>query len=299
MRISELGEVKGLACRCVRDGEFDAIALLGRRKDENQRHISFVGDMKYLPQVKSGGIECVICPPDLAEEVAASFDGGIATADDPKTALFTIHDYLSGTREKRPTVIADSAVIAGSASISPVNVEIGEGVIIEDNVVIHPNTVIGDHSVIMANAVIGAPAFYYYGSGDSRKMVTSSGGVKIGRNVHIHCNTSICRGVIGGNTEINDNCSIAENVTLSHDTLIGGGTVISAGATLGGWVRLGEENFVGLGASFAPNIKTGRGVKISMGAVVTKDAADNTQVSGNFAIPHDKFIKDLKNRVKD
>jgi UDP-3-O-[3-hydroxymyristoyl] glucosamine N-acyltransferase len=32
-----------------------------------------------------------------------------------------------------------------------------------------------------------------------------------------------------------------------------------------------------------------------MGAVVTKDVQDNEVVTGNFAIPHEQFISNLKN----
>ncbi|MEE3362045.1 MAG: DapH/DapD/GlmU-related protein [Anaerovoracaceae bacterium] len=298
MRISELEKIDGLDCGCFRDGEFDAIALLGRRKNESERHISFVGAMKYLPQVKEGGIECIICPPGIADEISNAYDGGIATADDPKTALFTIHEYLAGRREKTPSVISPFAKISDSAKISDMNVVIGENVVIEENVTVRPNTFIGDGSVIMANTVVGAPAFYYYGNGDGRKMVCSSGGVKIGKNVHIHSNTSVCRGVIGGFTEIRDNCAVAENVTISHDVILDEGTIIALGVQLGGWVQIGKDNFVGIGADIAPNVKTGKNVKISMGSVVTRDVPEETQVSGNYAIDHDLFISDLKDKLK-
>jgi UDP-3-O-[3-hydroxymyristoyl] glucosamine N-acyltransferase len=298
LHINELEKIDGLGCGCFRDGEFDAVALLGRRKNEDERHISFVGAMKYLPQVKEGGIECIICPPGIAEEIGNAYDGGIATSDDPKTALFTIHEYLAGRRGETPSVISDTARISDSAKISGVNVVIGENVVIEENVVVRPNTFIGDGSVIMANTVVGGPAFYYYGSGDGRKMVCSSGGVKIGKNVHVHSNTSICRGVIGGFTELRDNCAVAENVTISHDVILGEGTIIALGAQLGGWVQIGTDNFVGIGADIAPNVKTGENVKISMGSVVTRDVPADTQVSGNYAVDHDLFISDLKNKLR-
>ena len=294
MKLSEAAERIGRDIEIVRDGEFDAVALLGLRRNEEKRHISFVLGSKYVDNAKAEGVECLVCPKEIAGEVERAFDGGVCASDDPKTAFFLIHALCSENKEMKPTEIHPSAKVADTAVIEPYNVFIGEGSVIMDNVVVKEGTAIGKNTLIMEGTVIGTPAFYYYGDNENKRIVHSSGGVRIGDNVVIHSNVSICKGVIGGETYVGDNTCIDNLSFLGHDVQIESNAIMAAGTQLGGWVEVGDNCFSGVGAKVAPKVKIGKNVKLSIGAVVTKDVPDNMQVSGNFAIEHSNFVANIK-----
>lgn len=294
MKLSEAAKRIDCDIETIRDGEFDAVALLGLRRNENERHISFVLGSKYIETAKDEGVECLVCPREIADEVERVFDGGICVSDDPKTAFFMIHALCSESKEKKPTQIHPSVKVADTAVIEPYDVFIDEGSVIMDNTVIKEGTTIGKNSVIMEGTVIGTPAFYYYGDEDTRTIVKSSGGVLIGDNVGIHTNVSIEKGVIGGNTIIADNTIVDNCILIGHDSQIWDNCILAASATLGGWVTIGRNSFVGLSATFVPKVTVGENCTVSAGAIVTKDVPDNIQVSGNFAIEHTSFIANLK-----
>ena len=86
---------------------------------------------------------------------------------------------------------------------------------------------------------------------------------------------------------------------VGHDTWIGEDVIAAANITFGGWAEVGDNTFVGVQSCIAPMTKVGKNCKISMGAVVTKDVADNSQVSGNFAIDHKLYIEHLKSILGD
>ena len=57
---------------------------------------------------------------------------------------------------------------------------------------------------------------------------------------------------------------------------------------------LGNNVLLGVGVTIAPNVKCGSDTILSAGAVATKDISNGMHLSDNFAIPHDKFIQNLK-----
>lgn len=295
MLLSELKETIGV--RCVRDGEFDSVALLGLRRNEEEKHIAYILGEAYLDVAKNENIDCLIIPEAIVDFVCDNYEGGICVAEDPKTAMFAIHEDISRNKDYDKTMIAKSAMVAKTASIAERGVVIGENTRIEDCVVIQEGTVIGDNCTIMAGTVIGTPAFYYYGDNDNKKMVFSSGGVEIEDHVVIHSNVSICKGVIGGMTRVGKNTCLDSNTFLGHDVHIGENVIVAASSSFGGWVEIGADCFFGVNSNVAPMVKVGSGVKGSIGCVITKDVENDVQMSGNFAIEHGKFIDNLKNSL--
>ena len=299
MKLSEIPSAIGDNVTILRDGDFDAVALLGLRRDESKKHISFVLGEGYVDVAKKEGVRCLICPGKIADKVEQQFEGGACISDDPKATFFKVHEYLSksNSQVKTPSFIDPTARIAKTAVIADNNVTIGKNVEIQDYAVIKENVSIGDNSVVMEECVLGTPAFYYYGDNETRQMVFSSGGIAIGCNTVIHSHVTICKGVIGGNTCVGNNSALDNNTFLGHDVIIGNNVIVAAGNSFGGWVEIGDNCFFGVGCSVAPMVTVGKNVKGSIGAVITKNVPDNSQVSGNFAIDHELFIDDLKKKL--
>ena len=69
---------------------------------------------------------------------------------------------------------------------------------------------------------------------------------------------------------------------------------MTAGVIVCGRVKIGENSYLGPNCTIKNGLILGENSKVSMGAVVTKNVNENEVVTGNFAISHEQFIKNLK-----
>ena len=299
MKLSDVKTCCKDGLQIMRDCEFEYTYLIGKPQKENAKVISFVGSPKFVDGLFEYETAGVICTPDVYEVIKDTYKGGIALADNAKTAFFEIHNYLAVQyREDIDTYIDPTVDIHPTAVIAEKNVYIGKNVTICAYSVIKEGTKIGDDTIIREGTVIGGPAFYYYGEKDERKLVSSTGGVKIGNNVEIHANCIIEKGVMFENTIIGDNSKIDNCVVVGHDTKIGKDCTVAGNSIFAGGVTLKDDVFVGVSATVSPNVVIAEKAKISSGAVVTKNVPAETQMSGNFAIEHRSFIKHIKSISK-
>jgi UDP-3-O-[3-hydroxymyristoyl] glucosamine N-acyltransferase len=91
---------------------------------------------------------------------------------------------------------------------------------------------------------------------------------------------------------------IDDHVHVGHNASIGNRNTLTAGTVIGGSVRTGSDVWFGLNCSIRNGIRIGQMARISMGSVVTQDVADGVTVTGNFAIPHEEFIDNLREARK-
>lgn len=294
MKLSEVKQYCSADLEIIKDCEFEYTYLIGKALKKD-KVISFVGSPKFVDGLYEYETEGVICTKDVYEVIKDKYEGGIAIAENAKTAFFEIHNYL-GTQyvEDKDTYIDPTAEIHPTAIIADKNVYIGKNTVIYAHVVIKEGTKIGDDTIIREGTVIGGPAFYYYGEGDGRKLVTSTGGVDIGSNVELHANCIVEKGVMFENTVIGNNSKLDNCVVVGHDTIIGKNCTVAGNALFAGGVNLADNVFVGVSASVSPNVEVGENAKISSGAVVTKNVPEGMHVSGNFAVEHKSFIQHIK-----
>ena len=81
---------------------------------------------------------------------------------------------------------------------------------------------------------------------------------------------------------------------IAHDVKIGENTLVVACTLIGGRTKIGKNSYLGPNCTIKNGLNLGENSKVSMGAVVTKNVKDGEVVTGNFAIPHEQFIKNLK-----
>lgn len=289
------------ALRVHRDGTF---ATLGFVSHTRANLLAYIDDAQYLDALRANAhVSCVLTTEALADAVeravATRESGaiGVAVVADPKRTFWALHSHLAtattfyGT--PRPTVIADSAVVHPRATIADHDVEIGESVVIEPNVVIWPGVSIGAGSVIRAGVVIGADGFQVRTDAASVMRVPHAGRVSIGERVDIHANSCVDRAVFG-TTSIGDDTTIDHFVYIAHDATIGARCRIVAHAAICGSVQIGDDAWIGPSSSIANGISVGARAWVSIGAVVTRDVASGQQVSGNFAIDHQRYLEFLR-----
>lgn len=279
----------------INEQPFSALGLLeGESPDEL---CSFMSDYKYISYM-GNNVSMLITTKNIADKMS-NLSCGLCVTTDPQLFFFYLHNYLSNcesyTRKKEKSVIGDNCNISPLASIASNNVIIGNNVTIEEFVIIRENTKIGNGSVIRAGTVIGGVGFEHKRDNDSIFTVSHVGGVIIGSNVEIQYNTCVDRGIYPwSDTLIDDYCRIDNLVHVAHGVKLAPRVMVVANSVLGGRLVVGEDSWIGLGATIRNGITIGKNARANMGAVVSRDIPAGEAVTGNFAIPHNKFMENLK-----
>jgi len=70
---------------------------------------------------------------------------------------------------------------------------------------------------------------------------------------------------------------------VEHDCVLGEFAHLAPNATLGGWVQVGDQAMVGLGAAVLPGVRIGARAVVGAGSVVLVDVPAGATVVGNPA----------------
>jgi UDP-3-O-[3-hydroxymyristoyl] glucosamine N-acyltransferase len=309
IKLSKILETDIKNIELKRDGEFNSFALTNGKLKRGNKLIVYVTSDEYISQVtENDEIKCVICTKDVYEKIN-KIDSlsklGIVISDNPRTSFFLFHNYLNKHtdfyKNDIKNKIDSSAEIHNTCIIPEKNIIIGKNVILRPYVVLYENTIIEDDVIIGNSTVIGNPAFYYFDINGIKTAVDSTGGIILRKNVEIHSHVVICRGTLGGMTEVGSNTKIDSHVFIGHDVTIKENCLIPAGSTFAGVVTINENCFVGIGSKITPLVNIGKNTMVSAGLVVVKNVKENSHVSGNFAMDHEKYVKFLwrinKNKI--
>jgi len=148
---------------------------------------------------------------------------------------------------------------------------------------IRNNTIFEGRHKVGFNCVIGGNGFGY--EREENGILTNiphRGHVIIGKDVRIHNNVCIDRGVLSP-TIIGEGSVIDNLVHIAHNVQIGKNCLVVAGTVIGGSCVIGDGTFIGMNASIKNKIKVGSNCIIGAGAVVLKDVEDNSVMVGNPA----------------
>jgi UDP-3-O-[3-hydroxymyristoyl] glucosamine N-acyltransferase len=171
-----------------------------------------------------------------------------------------------------PSLMAGCHVAAGArigdrVTLSP-GVYVGEGSVIDDDSYLYPNVVVregvtlGKRCIIQPGAVIGGDGFGYAQDVTGALKIPQVGGVRIGDDVEVGCNTTIDRGALG-DTVIGDRVKIDNLVQIAHNVRIGDHTIITAMVGIAGSTEIGAGVAIGGHTAIAGHIHIGDGVSIA------------------------------------
>lgn len=184
--------------------------------------------------------------------------------------------------------IIDKTVVLGT------NVKIGNNCIIEAGVKIRDNTEIGNNCYIGENCVISGEGIGVdFDEKGIRYNSLHIGGVIIGDNVEIG---PLCN-IVSGRLEptiIKDNVIIGGSAYIAHDAVIGKNSLINVRAVICGKVIIGENVEIGPNATVSDNLIIKDNSKVTLGSIVVSKVRAGETVTGNFAVPHNKFLKIMK-----
>ena len=300
MRLSEL--TKDIPGSLIQDGEFSCIAFATER--EQPSFLTFLEKGKFLGALENPNISCVLTTPELAHQ-APSHIQGIFTCERPKATLFAIHNALAEDEayvgKSFETRVGENCRISPLCYIDPQNVTIGNNVTIEPFAVIKGRVTIGNDVTIRSHAVIGCKGFSFSKDEEGRNVsVIDTASIVIRDRVEIFEHVAISTGlfpweqtIIGENTKIDAQCHVG------HGAHVGQNCLLAEGSRCCGNSRIGDHVWIGVGAIVSNRVRVGDGARVSIGSVATKEVPAGATVSGNFAIDHQRFLRNLKESIKE
>ncbi|MBA1321431.1 DapH/DapD/GlmU-related protein [Pseudomonas plecoglossicida] len=256
-----------------------------------------LSNIKYLKEIElhRDSIAGVICPPDLADKIPPEL--GCALSENPVRDAYSIHGSLTQTRDHYWTTfesqVHESVIVHPTAYISPTNVIIEKGCKIGPNVTIMDKVIIGQGTSVGANSVIGTDAYEMTSVEGKPTLIDQAGGVKIGKGCVILSGVTISRSTFPTWTKIGDYCSFDNLVHIAHDCQLGNRVKMTACSMLSGRALIGDDVYIGPNATISNGIHIGERSTVSIGSVVVFDTPSDTRVTGNFAMEHKSFMRNL------
>lgn len=180
-------------------------------------------------------------------------------------------------------VLLGSDVTIGEYVVIGNNVQIGDHTEIRNHVVIGDNTLIGSHCLIKSHTVIGEEGFGFDFETDGTPIrIPHIGNVEIGNNVELGAFNTVAKATLE-KTIIENHVKTDDHVHIAHNVVIGEKTIITACVEISGSVTIGKGVWIAPNASIINKISVGDQSLVGIGAVLTKDVAENSIVVGNPA----------------
>ena len=260
----------GILIKGVPSGIVTGLASLA---DAGPGDVSFLGNPRYAPQLKTSKATIVLVAPDLAD---APDDKALIQVGNPTLAFSAVIKFFGPAARPLVMGVHPMAVVAESARLDRSKVSIGPHAVIEDeavigdgtiihagafvgfganvgeNCVIHANAVIKDHCVlgnrviIHSGAVIGTDGFGYELVEGRHLKIEQVGIVQIDDDVEVGSCTTIDRARfgrthIGAGTKIDNLVQLGHNVNIGKNCIIVSQTGISGSTRLGNYVVMGGQ----------------------------------------------------------
>jgi UDP-3-O-[3-hydroxymyristoyl] glucosamine N-acyltransferase len=283
-----------LGAHVVRDGSFMSLGFLQHRWPERLTFVESTAAAQRLADAV--GCSCVLTTEALSHVIP---DGlGVSTIESPRRAFFDLHEHLrretSFYGRRGATRVAPTARVHPTSFVAESGVDIGHDVVVEPHVTILEGVAVGAGSVIRAGVVLGSEGFQVTLEAGHARRLSHAGGVRIGGYVEIQSNCCVDRALFGGDTVIGDESTLDKLVYIAHHVEIGARCRIGAGAIINGSVTVGDAAWIGPNATISDGVSVGTEAMVSLGSVVTRDVAAGTRVTGNFALPHERFLGALR-----
>lgn len=207
----------------------------------------------------------------------------LIVVNNPKMALAQVGNHFFVNHPEpsiHPTAIIDPEAKIGKDVYVGAYTVIGKAIIgdncfIDSNVKIYDDVQMGNGCYIKSGAILGGAGFGYERDKDGNRFrFPQIGSLIMGDDVEVGANTCIDRGalsdtIIGDHTKINNLCHIAHNNKIGRNVAIAGCVNVSGGniiddnvwiapnSSLRGYVHIGENAFVGMGAVVVKDIPAG------------------------------------------
>jgi UDP-3-O-[3-hydroxymyristoyl] glucosamine N-acyltransferase len=307
--VGEIADFVGGKFDGARETRVTGVAPLA---DATERHVSFLANPKYAPQLDTTKAAAVLVGSD------APAGPRFIRVDNPYFAMARIVARWFAERPVPAGIspmasIAKSAKLGKNAGVGPF-VTIGDNVVIGDNVKIFPNvaidaeTTIGDDTIIYplvsiyyrsrigrrciihSGAVIGADGYGFATEGGKHHKIPQVGVVRIEDDVEIGAGTTIDRAALG-ETVIGEGTKIDNLVQIGHNVKVGKHCLIVSQAGIAGSTELGDYVVMAGQSGADGHLKIGAGAQIAAKSAVFEDVPEQTKVRGVPALPWREYSR--------
>jgi len=176
------------------------------------------------------------------------------------------------------------------AYVAPRNVVIGAESVIHPRAVVLERTIVGASCSVGAGSIVGTDAYEIFNVEGTRKIIPSFGGVKLEDDVEILSGVTISRPAYGGFTSLGRETKVDNLVQIGHDCCIGKRVSLTACTELSGRVTVGDDSYLGPNSTVSNGVNVGDSSFVTLGSVVVRDVPEKGRVTGNFAVPHRKWL---------
>lgn len=278
----------------LRDCDFSYVGKIPTNL--KRRVVSCANPRHFTEALSTEGVVGIITSHDLVSLAPETF--GLALSDAPWRSAIELHEHVASLSDFQwssfESSIHPSVDIMRTAYVADHDVIIGEGTIVHAGAIIYPRTVIGKNCSIGPGTVVGCDAFEVNTTVRPNTIIRQSGGVRLGNSVDIQAKCTLVRATFGGFSEIGTETKFDCQVHFAHDCVAGQRVRIAACAEVSGRVHIGDDTFVGPNSSISNGVTVGCRSHITIGSVVTRDVANDTTVTGNFAVDHRKWLNFMR-----
>ncbi|MEI6350961.1 MAG: UDP-3-O-(3-hydroxymyristoyl)glucosamine N-acyltransferase [Verrucomicrobiota bacterium] len=278
--------------------------------EAGQGDITFFGNAKYLPALKTTRATCALVPTGFAEVIPATQ----IQVENPSLAFTQVLERLCPSSESavepgvHPTAIIgagvqlgvgvsiqayaviEPGVFIGDGTVIGAHTYVGQGVRIGSRCRLHPNTsirercILGNRVIVHCGAVIGSDGFGFELVEGRYVKIPQIGIVQIDDDVEIGSNTTIDRARFG-KTWIGEGTKIDNLVMIAHNVVIGKHSVIVSQVGISGSTRLGNYVTLAGQVGVVGHVEIGDQAVVGAQAGVTKSLAGKQMYWGTPALP--------------
>jgi UDP-3-O-[3-hydroxymyristoyl] glucosamine N-acyltransferase len=281
--------------------------------EANPGEVTFLGNARYLPALKTTRASAALVPEDLVAEDARE---GLALIrlKNPTFAFSHVIRFFGPPAIEFVPGVHPSATVASDVVYDPQKVSIGPNAVIETGVhlgdgctihagvylgrgvklgtgcVIHANAVIkeycilGQRVILHSGSVIGSDGFGYEQVQGRHQKIDQVGIVQIDDDVEIGSCTTIDRARFG-RTLIGEGCKIDNLVQIGHNCTLGKHCIIVSQTGISGSTRLGNYVTMGGQVGVAGHLEIGDKVMFFAKSGVTKSILEAGAYTGYPARP--------------
>lgn len=291
----------------------NVITGLNSITDAGPGEVTFLGNVRYLPALKTTRASAALVPDDL-DVAEAPAELALIRVNNPTLAFSSVIRFFGppsvtcvpGIHETAvvasdvsfdpqkvsigPHAVIESGVVIGAGSVIHSGVYIGRGVKLGTDCVIHANTVIkercvlGNRVVLHSGVVIGSDGFGYELIKGRHQKIDQVGIVQIDDDVEVGSCTTIDRARFG-RTWIGEGTKIDNLVQIGHNCVLGKHCVIVAQTGISGSTRLGNYVTLGGQVGVAGHLELGDQVMVLAKSGVAKSLPQAGAYTGYPARP--------------
>jgi len=313
--------------------EFKSLSIAGIASvgEAQEGHLTFFGNQKYLPALKSSKASAALVPIDFTEEINAvplrvenpslAFSRVIEHfAPEPVVFAPGVHPTavigegveLGEDVSIQAFAVLEKGVKIGRNSVVCAHVYLGHNATLGDDCRIYPNvtiregTLIGNRVTIHSGTVLGSDGFGYEFSQGRHVKIPQVGIVQIDDDVEIGANVTIDRARFG-RTWIQEGCKIDNLVQIGHNVEVGKHSLLISQVGISGSTKLGKYVILAGQVGVVGHIEIGDQAIVGAKSGVSKSVAPGKKLFGIPAMEAGDYMKiqarlrkleDLFQRVK-